>query len=52
MLQIECEGCSHDMQGHCLFWGIAVAEVTDRECAIAKARPNEQFNPLIIKKNP
>lgn len=40
MYKIECEGCQHNDGNaeHCFFWGIAVAEVKDRECLYAKKR--------------
>lgn len=52
MLRIECEGCQHDdgNQEHCFFWSIAVAEVMDRECAIAKVKQG-QAHPPVKEKN-
>jgi hypothetical protein len=45
MFKIECEGCRHqDADGeHCFGLGIAVKEVSDRECLIAKGRERGIF---------
>jgi hypothetical protein len=40
MCKLECQGCQHDDGNgeHCFFWHIAVSEVTDWECGLAKTK--------------